>query len=197
MSRDATDAVLRAGERVYLRHPVEGDAAEFVGLRRASRGLFELWEPGPGDYADPVPDGFSRGQFERFLAASDLPEAQRHLICARDSGAIVGQVSLTQIFRGPFCNAVMGYWVGVPFQRRGYASEGVRLAIARAFEDLGLHRVEANVIPENVASVGVVRAAGMRLEGHSPHYLRINGAWRGHDRYAITREDWGGGPAAG
>jgi ribosomal-protein-alanine N-acetyltransferase len=54
----------------------------------------------------------------------------------------------------------------------------------------GLHRVEANIQPDNLRSIHLVRSLGFRLEGHSPRYLRINGEWKDHDRYALTVEEW-------
>lgn len=68
--------------------------------------------------------------------------------------------------------------------------EGLSLVIHRAFEELGLHRVEANIQPENRASRALVRGLGFRLEGFSPRYLKILGRWRDHERWALTAEDW-------
>jgi ribosomal-protein-alanine N-acetyltransferase len=68
----------------------------------------------------------------------------------------------------------------------------VRLVLERAFTQLGLHRVEANIIPSNTASLGVARNCGFRKEGYSPRYLRIAGTWQDHERWAMTIEDWHG-----
>jgi ribosomal-protein-alanine N-acetyltransferase len=69
-------------------------------------------------------------------------------------------------------------------------SAGVRLAVDHAFHHLGLHRLEANIQPDNQASIHLVKKLGFRKEGFSPRYLRINGDWRDHERWAITVEDW-------
>ena len=92
--------------------------------------------------------------------------------------------------RGPFCNAIMGYWVGEKFAKAGYTSEGVRLVLGRAFGELVLHRVEANVVPTNAASIALAKGVGFREEGYSPRYLEIAGAWQDHVRFAMTVEDW-------
>ena len=71
----------------------------------------------------------------------------------------------------------------------GYMAEGLGLALRRAFTDLGLHRLEANIQPVNDRSIALVRSAGFRLEGYSPRFLKIAGRWRDHERWAITVED--------
>ncbi len=102
--------------------------------------------------------------------------------------------NLSQIFYGPFRSAYLSYYAFVPFARKGYMREGLEAVLTHAFVDLRLHRLEANIQPDNVASAALVRGAGFRLEGFSPRYLRIRGVWRDHDRWAITAEDRPGGP---
>jgi ribosomal-protein-alanine N-acetyltransferase len=69
-------------------------------------------------------------------------------------------------------------------------SEAIRLILRYAFNDLKLHRLEANIQPGNVASIALVRRAGFVLEGYSRRYLKISGRWRDHERWAILIEDW-------
>jgi ribosomal-protein-alanine N-acetyltransferase len=69
--------------------------------------------------------------------------------------------------------------------------EGLVLVLRHAFETVGLHRVEANIQPENVRSIALVEGLGFRREGYSPRYLRIGGEWRDHVRYAILSETFG------
>ena len=69
-------------------------------------------------------------------------------------------------------------------------TEALRLMLAYAFNDLKLHRLEANVQPENVSSLALVKRAGFVREGYSRRYLKIAGRWRDHERWAILREDW-------
>ena len=68
-------------------------------------------------------------------------------------------------------------------------TEGLKLVTGFAFAKLGLHRLEANIQPENVASISTVRKLGFRLEGYSPKYLRVYGEWRDHERWALIKED--------
>jgi len=107
-------------------------------------------------------------------------------------GALVGVFNLTQIARGNFQSAYLGYHGYPQTAGRGLMTEGMALLLRHTFCELGLHRVEANIQPENLRSVALVRRAGFRREGFSPRYLKIDDAWRDHERWAITREDWTG-----
>jgi ribosomal-protein-alanine N-acetyltransferase len=69
-------------------------------------------------------------------------------------------------------------------------SEGIQLVLRHSFGALGLHRLEANIQPGNEPSIALARGAGFRLEGFSPRYLKIDGKWRDHERWAILAEEW-------
>lgn len=101
----------------------------------------------------------------------------------------MGVMNISNIVRFSFKSGALGYYVFVPFNRQGYMAEGLRLALRRAFGDLDLHRLEANIQPGNERSIALVRAAGFRLEGYSPKMLKIGGRWQDHERWAITVED--------
>ncbi len=176
-------AILRAGERVALRCPVEADRTSYQTLREQSRDFHSPWEP-----LRPT-DGDPNEAFDRVLAGA-WTERRVGLLATRiGDGAILGAVNLNEIGRGAFQSAYMGYWIGAPHARRGYMTEAVGLGVRYAFEDLGLHRVEANIIPSNVASIALVRRLGFRREGYSPKYLKIAGVWQDHERWALTVED--------
>jgi ribosomal-protein-alanine N-acetyltransferase len=108
----------------------------------------------------------------------------------RDDGAIVGFVNISQIVRGRLQSGFMGYG-GVAGQTgQGYMTEAIGLALRRAFTELRLHRIEANIQPNNAASIALVRRCGFELEGFSPRYLKVGGRWRDHERWAIRAEQW-------
>lgn len=182
------DDAAACGGLVFLRHPRGVDREEWAELREASWDFLKRWEPTPPGKR--APNSNHQDAFERLLETADRGVSQRFLICGLASGEILGQISLNQIVRGPSCSASMGYWIGVRHARRGYMTEAVRLVIGHAFGPLLLHRVEANIIPSNEASRGVAMKVGMRLEGVSARFLRINGRWQDHERWAITAEEF-------
>jgi [ribosomal protein S5]-alanine N-acetyltransferase len=103
---------------------------------------------------------------------------------------LAGVINLSEIVRGYFQSAYLGYFALVPHQGKGHMSAGLRLALDRAFGEHRLHRVEANIQPANEASLRLVRRLGFRREGLALRYLRVAGAWRDHERWALTAEEW-------
>ena len=181
---------------IYLRAPTETDREAFVALRRASAGSLAQWEPRIGDFEEQ----FGDQSFDRLLDRRESESDAPFLIHRTSDDEIVGYVGLGQIFRGPFRSCYIGYWIGDPYLGWEYGTSGVRACLQTAFAPeseggLGLHRVEAGIIPTNHASIALVRRVGMRKEGYSPRYLEIDGEWRDHERWAITVEDWDAVPA--
>jgi ribosomal-protein-alanine N-acetyltransferase len=168
------------GKRVYLRPPCAEDADEFLWLTRASRDLHHPWVHPPPDEA----------AFKAYVDRNGEADFRGLLACRREDGAIAGDVNLSQVFRGSFGNAYLGFYGFSPFARRGYMTEAVGLALRHAFRSMRLHRVEANVQPANQRSRALLERLGFRLEGFSPRYLKISGRWRDHERWAILAEEW-------
>ena len=171
---------VEAGEKVFLRAPAARDREEFVALNRASRRLHR------GLVSPPV----EPEQFEAFLKRCRREESACFFACRAEDGRIVGSLNLSQIVRGNFRSAYLGYYAGEPYAGRGYMTEAIGLLLRHAFRSLKLHRVEANIQPGNLASIALVRRAGFVREGYSRRYLKIGGRWRDHERWAITAEDW-------
>jgi ribosomal-protein-alanine N-acetyltransferase len=110
-------------------------------------------------------------------------------ICHRETGELLGQLSLYALVRGELQSCSLGYWIGKPHARKGYMTEAVGLAVRHAFTILGLHRVEVSIMTTNAASIALARRCGFRFEGVSKRYFRIRGRFRDHERWAITIED--------
>jgi [ribosomal protein S5]-alanine N-acetyltransferase len=107
-----------------------------------------------------------------------------------ESARIVGRVTLGRVTRGAFLNSYLGYFVDRDEQGKGITSEAVCCALDFAFGPLGLHRVQAAIMPRNLPSLRVAEKCGFRREGHALRYLQIAGAWEDHDIFAMTSEEW-------
>lgn len=146
-----------------------------------SRALHHPWLDAPDTPA----------RFEALLRRAARHDQATFLIRERPGGGLAGYVSLNNIVRGALFSAYLGYGGFARFAGRGLMTEGLRRVIEEeAFGTLGLHRVEANIQPGNERSRRLVQRLGFRLEGFSPRYLFIAGAWRDHERWALTVEDW-------
>jgi len=176
-----------AGARVFLRPPSAADAQEFCATMHASRRHFARWGHPP----------YSAAAFARWLRNARPSHTRRFLICRRADGAIMGQVSLGNIVRGLFQSAYTGYYLARRFTGQGYMTEALQLVLRHAFRDLRLHRVEANIQPENARSLALVRRCGFRREGVSPRMLKMGGRWRDHERWTILVDDWRSGRRRG
>ncbi len=106
---------------------------------------------------------------------------------------MVGQLSVAGIGWGSLRSAHIGYWVSRHVAGQGITPTAVALATDHCLFTLGLHRIEVNIRPENDASLRVVAKLGFRDEGLRRRYLHIDGAWRDHRTFALTREDLPGG----
>jgi [ribosomal protein S5]-alanine N-acetyltransferase len=98
--------------------------------------------------------------------------------------ALVGGINIANIRRGVAQDCSIGYWVGKPFARQGYTRKAVQAVVRHAFDDLGLHRVQAGCIPTNFRSRGLLESLAFREEGYARGYLRINDMWQDHVLYA-------------
>jgi len=184
----ASKATFAKSARVYLRRPRGADAAAVVAAVRASRSLHADWVLAPKTKAR------FAGYLRRFAGAKSRRFATAthvgFLVCRAEDDAPVGVVNLSEIVRGVFQSAYLGYYALAPHAGRGYMSEGLALALRVAFRRLKLHRVEANVQPGNKRSIALARRAGFKREGFSRRYVKIAGRWRDHQRWALLVEDW-------
>jgi ribosomal-protein-alanine N-acetyltransferase len=166
--------------RVRLRGLTAADEPEFLERVLASRGLHRPWTD--------LPDSPER--FRELLMRASAPSEAVFLIVRNDDGVMAGLATLGQIALGALRSAYLGYSAFVPYDGRGYMTEGLRLVLRESFGPIGLHRVEANVQPGNARSIALVERLGFRREGYSPRYLKIGGRWRDHVRYAILAEEF-------
>jgi ribosomal-protein-alanine N-acetyltransferase len=156
------------------------DREEFLAAGRASVAFHRGW----------VSPHRTMAEVEAFFAKGERDTACLLLARRRDDRTLVGWFMLSEIVRGGFQNAYMGYAAFAAAAGQGLMSEALGLTLRHAFRELRLHRIEANIQPHNAPSIALVRRAGFRLEGFSPRYLKVAGRWRDHERWAITSEDW-------
>jgi ribosomal-protein-alanine N-acetyltransferase len=167
-----------AASRVRLATPAAAWRARFLAAVLRSRTLHASWVSPPSTPA----------AFAAYLRRAKRPTHASYFVCLRESGDLVGVVDVSEIVRGVFRSGYLSYYAFEPHARKGLMTEGLGLVVADVFHRLGLHRLEANVQPENRASVRLVRRLGFRKEGYSPRYLKIRGRWRDHERWAILAD---------
>ncbi|MFB7579181.1 GNAT family N-acetyltransferase [Streptomyces hydrogenans] len=175
---DALDRCLTAGPRVGLRPFTLDDAEEFTARAEESVALHRPWL-------------FPPRTAEHYAAYAgaliEEPARAGFLVCERErAGALAGFLTVNNIVHGAFRSGALGYGAFAHAAGRGLMGEALGLLLAHAFGPMGLHRLEANIQPGNAPSRALVRRAGFRLEGFSPAMLLIDGAWRDHERWAIT-----------
>lgn len=176
------------GGRVLVRRARPSDEEAYLAAVRRSVEHIAPWNPAPTDpasFARLLPGGGSDPPFVAFLVLDAA------------SGDVAGKVTVNGISWGRLCSAALGYDAYLPYAGTGRMSGGLRLVVAQCFAaasagGLGLHRLEVNVQPGNERSLALARRVGFRHEGFSPRFLWLNGAWRDHERFALTVEEWPG-----
>lgn len=171
-------------ERLRLRPLDESDRSEFIRIHTVSEEHFAPWFPQRQTNLDDLFDDEleKNGQEGRhFRGTGELAD-----------GRLVGFFNLNNISRGVFQNAYASWSVSADRWGEGYGREGVLALLDLAFSEehgLGLHRVQANIIPGNERSLRLAERVGMRREGHARRYLKIAGRWQDHWMYAKTVEE--------
>jgi len=178
------------GKRVTLRPLAASDFQQWREVRRRCGEWLTRWEPAPLPGApDVVEDP------RAFAARCGARERERQMGTGFGFGTFLGdrfagEINLSGIQRGPFQNAYVGYWVDEAAAGNGYTPEAAAVLFRFAFEELDLHRVQVSIIPRNRASRRVAEKLELRDEGVAVRYLKINGVWEDHIRFAITAEEW-------
>ena len=155
-----------------IRPLVAGDAAELAALYAANRAFLAPFEPDhPDEYFT------ATGQRERLEQSLARDE---HRFAILDGGAIAGTISLTHVARGPLQSAIVGYWIDRERNGRGLATGALDEVVRFAFGELGLHRLEAGTLVDNLASQRVLEKNGFERIGVARRYLQIAGDWLDH-----------------
>lgn len=156
------------------------DEGEFLASVARSRKLHGSWVQAP----------VTPGAFRDHLGRQGGQRSAVFFLWLQEPRALVGVVNLSEIVRGAFQSAYLGYYAFEPFAGRGLMQKGLSQVITHAFRRMKLHRLEANIQPGNARSKTLVKELGFHREGFSPRYLKIKGRWRDHERWAMLSEDW-------
>ena len=173
-------------ERLVLRSLSRRDAPALLDYLTRNRDFLSEWEPVRDEayYTLPSAQEFIRAEHADHRRQS----AMKLHLSKKGEKRIIGYVGLSNIVRGAFLSCFAGCRLDTDEINRGYMTEAMREVIRIAFDGMGLHRIEANIIPRNVRSRRVVEKLGFTLEGMSRKYLRINGVWEDHLHYVLLNE---------
>ena len=161
------------------------DAAAVTEFLRENREYHAPWEQTrPLSY-------YARNKRRADLRRSmrDTSQYQFGLTLRERPRGIVGLISFSNIIHGPFRSCFLGYRMAERYTGRGLMTEALAVACRAMFVRVGLHRIEANIMPCNAPSLAWIRKLGFRYEGRSARYLMIQGRWEDHDRFALLAED--------
>ena len=154
---------------VVLEKPSVRRQAEFLTAVRRSRELHGRWVRPP----------HTAVEYRKFLQRARNASCLAHFVCTR-AGDLVGVINISDVVTGNFRSGYLGYYAFVPYAGNGYMRQGLTAVLRLAFRQHGLHRVEANIQPKNVRSIGLVQSLAFRCEGYSARYLKVAGRWCDH-----------------
>lgn len=176
------------GDRVALRSLRLDDAPAMLALYQRNAAFLQPWDP-------PRPAGFYTLAYQQEIIRSAIADeagdrGYTYGLVLQESGELIGRLRLSNIVRGAFQNAYLGYWLDEEHAGQGLMTEAVGLALDDAFGGLRLHRVQAATLPHNHGSIRVLLKNGFRHEGVAERYLLIDGRWQDHLLFALTSEEW-------
>lgn len=173
---------------VVLRPLTRRDRRQWVRLRQDNAMWLRPWDATRPDGEPPAV------RFGAYIAGLDRAarEGTSLPFAIQVDGVLAGAVTLSTIVYGSFHSGTVGYWLARSQTGRGTMVRSLARLVDHAFEEVGLHRIEVNVRPENLASLAVVERLGFRSEGTRLRFLHIDGAWRDHLSFALTVEDLAG-----
>lgn len=176
-------------ERLLIRPLEMGDANALLHYVQENRKWLEPWEP-----THPPVYFTLEGQRTILRQCQEERHAETGVLMGvferhGDGYTLRGRISITGIIRGIWQNGFVGYSIAQACAGKGYMTEALHRVVTFGFYDLGLHRMQASIIPHNEASLKVLQKVGFRYEGRALRYLKIGDEWADHDMFALTIED--------
>ncbi|WP_205683825.1 GNAT family N-acetyltransferase [Brevibacillus migulae] len=175
------------GKKVDVRFLEPTDAEALLELHRKNRDFFR-------QFITTREDSFYTIEQQVNLIATSKEKREQDQqyvfgIFAKGTNRLIGQAALTEVLRGPLQSCYIGYFLDQEWNGKGCMTEAVQLVVEYAFRELKLHRIEAGVMPHNIASIRVLEKAGFQKEGIARKNVHINGRWEDHQVLAIINED--------
>jgi len=175
-------------ENLLLKHPNMDFVDPYVDFLDKNKEFFIPWEPDRADH-------FYTQKNQKLLMEkscanfSDERDYKFFISAKNDPDTIIGDFEFINIMKGPFRSCFLAYKIGQDYLRKGFMSEALKMGVKFLFEEKKMHRIEANVVPWNIASSALVEKLGFKSEGKSEKYLRVNGKWEDHVRFALLNPE--------
>lgn len=178
------DKIQVESERLILKSLSISDAEELFRFRTENAEFFKPWSPlYHKDYFTPEYHRNNLVQIESDILKGNL--VQFGVFAKSKQDRMIGSVVFSNIIMGPFKSCYLGYRIDKDEVNKGYAAEAIIAGCNYMFAGRKLHRIEANIIPRNIASIKAIEKAGFVYEGISKKYLHINGVWEDHLHYVL------------
>lgn len=174
--------------RLFLVQPSINMAEQIVDFYSRNKDFFKAFDP----YRT---DAFYKAAAHKDIIKRELEEVKSGRMLKfwiykiEDKKRIIGMINFANIVKGVFLSTTVGYKLDEYEQHKGYMTEALHAAIVIVFKEVGLHRVEANIMPHNKPSIELVKRLGFQYEGLSKKYLKINGKWEDHIHMAILNDE--------
>ena len=187
MSWDTSNDFVIHTSRLTLKSLDEEDSEPVLDFYNRNRVFLRRWEPlrNEGFYTD----SFQKLSLKLDRESQIKGDMYRFWIYKHGESEIIGTVSLTHIVRGVFKSCYLGYKISEENEGKGFMYEALKSVVDFAFDKLKLHRIEANIMPTNERSIQLVKRLSFEYEGMSKKYLKINGYWEDHLRFALINEE--------
>lgn len=173
---------------LLIRCPENSDYGAWRTLRLESRNFLEPFEPRWSEHELTARNFAAKVRRNRRDAQNGVEYSFLIFVSDIHPHLLVGGMTLSNIRRRAAQNITLGYWMGQRFAGKGIMTRAVALVLPFVFDTLSLHRIEAACLPDNVASRRVLTRNGFQEIGIAENYLQINGAWRDHMLFGLTRE---------
>lgn len=171
------------GEKIYIRFLEESDAEALYELQVRNKSFFEKF------LTTRKSDFYTLESQQELIKESILKREKDEKyvfgIFEKATNELIGNVSLSEVLRGPLQSCFIGYYLNFLHNGKGYMTEAVRLAVKFAFNEIHLHRIEAGVMPHNLPSMKVLEKSGFHKEGIAQKNVLINSKWEDHQVLAI------------